>query len=637
MNYVLSFDKVAILIATVLLWIYIIRPKFKNLSSKIYQALMFMVIIASVLEIITCLIIASPSSLNVIPRKILFASYYYVCNLAPPLYYRYAIEITAQDKIKRYQEVVFRTSLVVNFCLVSTSFVSDLFVYFDENGVFVHGILFYALYIVSFSMMLLAGIQFFKHRKNLNRIQKFAVMVFYTFNIGALIYEHYVVEINILMFVTALFMFVLYVSMQNPEYYVDAEIGCYNEEAFLEVCKHKLNNSKPFTIISFYSDAYEYVTQTFGAEYGVELAKYVAKYFTDNFKYHNLFHISDCNFVYIASHKLEHVEKTYKKVWNDFDMNFEINQMSISLQGRGAAIVVPSVVDTPEDILDAVYFSRNKNIISNTGELHFIDSDFLNEKRRKERMAQLIKEQISLGGFELRYLPIYDMKKERIVAAEALVRLFDDQLGEIKPSEFIEIAEEYGLVYDIDKLIFDKVCKFLKKMESQNFDIHQMQINLSTLEIMQGESIEYWLNKMDAISIDPSKLNFEIKESVCRNLNSNLTKNMERLKEKGCTFAIDNYGTGFSNVIELLNMDFQLINIDRSILWEAMKSDEAMNILENMILMFKELNYKVLATGVENRAQFEAVKCLQVDYIKGYIISRPVVEDEFIQMLSKNA
>jgi EAL domain-containing protein (putative c-di-GMP-specific phosphodiesterase class I) len=637
MNYVLSFDRAAILIATVLLWIYIFRPKFKNLSSRIYQVLMFMVVVASVLEILTCLVIESPAMLGSILTKILFAIYYYVCNLAPPLYYRYAIEITAQDKIKKYQKTLFSLSLIANFCLVSSIFVSDTFVYFDENGFFQHGRLFYALYFVSFSMMLLAGIQFFKYRKYLNRIQKFAVMVFYVFNIGALIYERYVAEINILMFVTALFMFVLYVSMQNPEYYVDAEIGCYNEEAFLEVCKNKLNNSKPFTIISFYSAAYEYVTQTFGAEYGVELTKYVSEYFTEKFKYHNLFHISDCNFVYISNHKKKYVEETYKKVWNDFDMEFEINQMKISLQGRGAAIVVPDIVDTPEDILDAVYFSRNKYLNNNTEKLCFIDSEFLSEKHRKERMAQLIKEQISFGGFELRYLPIFDMRKDKIVAAEALVRLFDDQLGEIKPSEFIEIAEEYGLVYDIDKLIFDKVCKFLKKIESQNFDIQQMQINLSTLEIMQGESIEYWLNKMDAISIDPSKLNFEIKESVCRSLNSNLTKNMERLKEKGCTFAIDNYGTGFSNVIELLNMDFQLINIDRSILWEAMKSDEAMNILENMILMFKELNYKVLATGVENRAQFEAVKCLQVDYIKGYIISRPVVEDEFIQMLSKNA
>lgn len=634
MNYVLSFDRATILLISVLLWIYIVRPKFNNLSSKIYQLLMLFVLLASVFEIFVCIIIESPMNFPMGVNKLFFVLFYYSINITPILYYRYAIEMTTIGKVKKSELIVYWSALIVDLCLVALIPVSDLMIYFDENNKFMHGPLFIGLYIVSLTVLIIAGVRFYRHRSMLNRIQRFAVLFFYFINIGAIIFERFMPNVNILTFVTALFMFLLYVSMQNPEYYVDAEIGCYNEEAFLEVCKDKLNNSKRFTIISFYSDSYEYITQTFGVEQGTALARYVSNYFVENYKFQNLFHISDCNFVYIASHKLTHIEEVYKKIWNDFDQDYEVNNVKISLQARGAAIVVPNVVDTPEDILDAVNFSKNKNLLNKSDELCFIDPDFLGEKRRKERIAQIIKEQINAKGFELRYLPILDVKRDRVVAAEALVRLYDEKLGEVKPSEFIEIAEEYGLVYDIDKAIFDKVCKCLHRLELQRYDIKKMQINLSTLEIMQGDSVEYWLKKMRSMSIDSSKLNFEIREEVCKDFNTYLVSNMERLKEKGCTFSIDNYGTGFSNIIDLLNMNFQMINIDRSILWEAMKSEEAMHILENMISMFKELDYEVLITGVENREQFETVKRLGVDYIKGYIISRPVDEDDFAKMLS---
>lgn len=635
MNHLTSFDRGAILLMLCLISIYMIRPKLNNLSSKLFQALMISVLVASLTEIASIAIINDPLRMPMIFNQIIIAIYLFSINICSVLYYRYVIEVTAQGVVKKYEKNIFGAALLLDFIVIAMIPFTEFTVYFDENNVYQHGPLFNVLYVVSLSVLIAAGIRFYKYRKTLNTIQRFLLFFFYIVNVGAIIIEQIYPNLNILTFVTALFMFLVYASLQNPEYYMDSELGCYNEEAFIEICEQKINNSKKFIVISFYADAYDYVNQVFGIERGQDLATYVSNYFLENFKYQNLFHISDCNFVYIASHKTKYVKEMYKKVWHDFDKTYEINNAKISLQPRGAAIVVPGVVDSAKDILDAVNFSKNKNIQNNTDELCFIDSKFLMEKRRKERIAQIIKEQISEKGFELRYLPILDVKRDQIVAAEALVRLFDEELGEIKPNEFIDIAEEYGLIYDIDKAIFSKVCEYMHRLEEDDYEIERMQINLSTLEIMQGDSVEYWLNKMRSLSIDSSKMNFEVKESICKEVNSNLLWNMEKLKSKGCTFAIDNYGIGFSNVIDLLNMGFETVNIDRSILWEAMNAEEAMCILENIISMFKELDYKVLITGVENREQFELAKRLEVDFIKGYIISRPVQEEEFTSMLKK--
>ncbi len=634
MEFNLYFDYAAVVIILILLSVYLIRPRFNNASAKIFQMLLACVFIASISEIITCKIIVDSVKTPLFFNYIIIGIYLYSINLCSILYYRYVVEITLREKIRKYEKYVFLFALEIDFLIIALTKWTKFVFYFDEENRYVHGPLFYMLYMISFTLLLIAGIKTYRYRKKLNRIQKFTVILFYVVNIGAILFEQIYTEINILTFVTAIYMFLLYVSLQNPEYYVDFELGCYNQEAFIKVCEQKISKSQKFAILSFYVDGYEYINQVFGVERGMELTKLISDYFVKRFRYDSFFHIMDSNFVYITTNNLNHIEKKYKEVWNDFNKIYEMNNVKISLQPRGSAILVPRVVNTAKDILDAVFYSQNKELPNDKGELHYLASEFLGKKHRKERIAQIIKENIATKGFAVYYLPIFDMKKKKIIGAEALVRIYDEMLGEIKPDEFIKIAEEYGLIFELDQLIFDKVCQFIHLIEEKKYEISTMEVNLSTIEIMQGESADQLLEVLKRNKVSPNKINFEIKESVCFALQEYLVKNMQILKEKGCSFSIDNYGVGISNVTDILKLDFDIIKIDKSLLWEAKKTKEARYVLESMVTMFKKLGYEVLITGVETKEQKEIAESLKADYIQGYIFSKPLKENEFLDLLS---
>jgi len=635
MEFNLYFDYAAVVIALTLLSIYLIRPRFNNISAKIFQVLVICVIVASITEMLSCVIIENPTSVPMFLNYFIVGIYLYSINICSILYYRYVVEITAHDSVHKWEQQIFVIALIFDFIVIALSSFTNLTFYFDENNVYCHGPLFYMLYAVAFSVLSIAGIKILQYRKKLNLIQKFSVIFFYVVNIGAIVFERIYPEINILTFVTAIYMFLLYVSLQNPEYYVDYELGCYNQEAFIKFCEEKIAKSGKFIMLSFYMEGYEYINQVFGMDRGVELTKYISDYFINRFKYNNFFYISDCNFVYISNSRVDYVEKIYKEVWEDFNKIYEINNAKISLQPRGSAILVPNVVNTSKDILDAVFFSQNKELPNKNGELYYLEAEFLNTKHRKERIAQIIRENIITQGFEVFYLPIYDIKKEQIISAEALVRLTDKTLGEIEPEEFILIAEEYGLILDLDQAIFNKVCRFIHFLEWSNYEFDSIEVNLSTIEIMQGESAEQWLKIIKRNKVNPNKINFEIRESVCLFLQEYLLKNMRTLRENGCSFALDNYGTGISNVTDLLKMEFDILKIDKSILWEAMTSEDAMYVFESIVTMFKDLNYEVLVAGVETQEQKCVVEKLKVDYMQGYVISKPLKEKEFLCLLQK--
>lgn len=636
MNYNVSFDYAAMIIVSLLLCVYLIRPRFNNLSAKLFQVMIVNIFFASATEIFSCQIIENPTKTPMLLNYLVIGMFLYSINICTILYYRYVLEITAFGKIKKYERYIFFFALILDFIIIALSPFTKLTFYFDENNIYRHGPLFYLLYFIAFFMLIMTAVKFFHYRKRVNQIQKFSLLFFYILNIGAIIFERFYTKINILTFVTALFMFLLYVSLQNPEYYVDSELACYNQEAFVKVCEQKILNSHKFAIISFYPDAYEYVNQVFGVDRGMDLVKYIAKYFIDNFRYENFFHITDSHFVYICNYDMEYAEKIYKKIWIDFNKAYEINNAKIALQPRGCAILVPNVVNTSKDILDAIFFSKNKELANTKEELYYLDSEFLHKKHRKERIAQIIKEKIAIKGFEVLYMPIYDMNEKCIVAAEALVRLYDKELGEIHPEEFIVIAEEHGLILELDQAIFEKVCQFIHFMDLRSYKIKSIEINLSTIEIMQGESPDRWLDILRRNKVNPEKINFEIREPVCLSMKKNLIKNMEVLKEKGCTFSLDNYGTGVSNVTELLKLEFDIIKIDKTILWEAMKTEAAMHIFESMVSMFKKLGYEVLVSGIETEEERKVMETLQVDYMQGFIISKPLKDKEFIKLLDKN-
>ena len=241
----------------------------------------------------------------------------------------------------------------------------------------------------------------------------------------------------------------------------------------------------------------------------------------------------------------------------------------------------------------------------------------------------ILEKAIKNEDFEVVYQPIYDVKQNKYTTAEALIRLKNTELGFIKPEEFIPLAEQNGMILKIGNFVFKSVCKFLKETQIWEKGIEYIHINLSVIQCMQEKLYEQLFSIVDYFGIPYKYINLEVTETSANASQDILKNNMKVMLENQMRFSLDDYGTGFSNTASLIEYPFNMIKLDKSLIWDAIKDEKARVILKRTINMIKELGMLVIAEGVETKNQVDMVKSLGCDYIQGYFYSYPLTGKDF--------
>ena len=161
-----------------------------------------------------------------------------------------------------------------------------------------------------------------------------------------------------------------------------------------------------------------------------------------------------------------------------------------------------------------------------------------------------------------------------------------------------------------------------------------IEVNLSFVQCIQDNLAPQLAGIMQEYGIDPHLINFEITETASSVKAKTLLKNMDYLISIGNTFSMDDYGTGFSTANYLVNLPFELVKIDKSILWSAMEDQDAFIILRHTVEMLNALRKKIIVEGVETQKMVEVLTEMHCDYLQGFLYSKPLPEEDFIRFLS---
>lgn len=130
-------------------------------------------------------------------------------------------------------------------------------------------------------------------------------------------------------------------------------------------------------------------------------------------------------------------------------------------------------------------------------------------------------------------------------------------------------------------------------------------------------------------------INFEITESIAASDYSILSRVVRILKRQGFRFSMDDYGTGYSNMQSIFRLDFDVVKIDKSILWSAEKGQMGQIILESSVRMIRQMRRKILVEGVETEHQLQMLRDLEVDYAQGYLYSKPISKSDLITLITE--
>jgi len=232
------------------------------------------------------------------------------------------------------------------------------------------------------------------------------------------------------------------------------------------------------------------------------------------------------------------------------------------------------------------------------------------------------------GEFVLYYQPQFTTENSRMTGVEALIRWLDPNLGLILPDQFLPFAEESGFIHQINDWVLREACIQAQRWVAAGlFADCRMGINISGHNLNFKRLIATLFDTLETTGLDPRHLEIELTERVMMENPDEARRMLHLLKESGVSIAIDDFGTGYSALSHLQLFPLNTLKIDKSFVRNLQTTDNGHALLQSIIGIAKCFNLKVVAEGVENEEQRQALGDMACDELQGYLLSRPVSPD----------
>jgi len=234
----------------------------------------------------------------------------------------------------------------------------------------------------------------------------------------------------------------------------------------------------------------------------------------------------------------------------------------------------------------------------------------------------------------INYQPLVDLKSNKIIGIEALLRWQHPTMGSISPLLFIPVAEESGLIIPIGSWALRTACAQAKIWhDSSAFPDIKIAVNISVKQFRQKNFVSLVHNVLEETHVKPECLELEITESLILGNVSEIIFKMLELKKLGIRFAIDDFGTGYSSLSYLKHFPFDTVKIDKTFIDNITTDCNSASIVEAIIAMTKNMGIDVLAEGVEDEEQVTFLREHHSNQVQGYYFSKPLTKQACTKLL----
>lgn len=259
-------------------------------------------------------------------------------------------------------------------------------------------------------------------------------------------------------------------------------------------------------------------------------------------------------------------------------------------------------------------------------------TDELNQKQLAQRqMENDFKSAIANREFKVYYQPKYDVNTENIVGAEALVRWQKLDGTLISPGAFIPLFESDGLVVHLDEYVFESVCQFQKERMENKLEIVPISVNLSRASIHFSDVVERYVDIVNQKQIPFECVPIELTESATL-YSEKILEITDQLVNAGFTLHMDDFGSGYSSLTSLNELNFSAVKLDKSLI-DYIDQVRGKKIVQQAIDLGHGVDMKVVAEGVESKEQKDCLKEMHCDMIQGFYYSKPLKQEDFIEKL----
>ncbi|MEQ9635300.1 MAG: bifunctional diguanylate cyclase/phosphodiesterase [Devosia marina] len=302
---------------------------------------------------------------------------------------------------------------------------------------------------------------------------------------------------------------------------------------------------------------------------------------------------------------------------------FEIDGSSVTISATAGIAISTRQNQNARGLLEDADLAQSEAKARKKGSVSVYDQSLREMVERRLTLENDLRDAIGNGEITPHYQIQVDLGTGAVVGVEALARWHHAQLGPIPPDEFIPIAEASGQIVDIGKHMIACACRDALRLPP---DV-QVAVNLSVIQIMQGEIMETTADALMATRLPPERLKLEVTESVMMADPKQPIAVLSELRYLGVSLALDDFGTGYSSLSYLTTFHWDEIKIDRAFVNDLDTDSIGLSVIEAVLVLAKKTGAKVVVEGVETHKQLELLQGTGCDIGQGYFFGKPVPID----------
>lgn len=431
---------------------------------------------------------------------------------------------------------------------------------------------------------------------------------------------------------------IVFSCVNNTAYRISDDLtGLLNRKAFSKELDEAIKAKSEQELADYivvYMDVVKFkiINDIFGSNKGDELLIHISGVISDTIRERDGLgcRVGSDRFLMFTRCK-EHERKEFISEFldraSDFDLCFEI-------VCNAGITAIPDKSTSSEALIDYAIMAQKSVKGNYTEQFCFYNEEIRNALISEQEICGMMRNALAEEQFIVYYQPQYNHTTGMLIGAEALVRWIHPELGLISPGRFIPIFEKNGFITKLDMYVFKKVCCFIKKCIDAGYHVVPVSINLTRYDIFCAGFID----ELDIIrkkyNIPSEYIRIEITESAALGNSEFINDAVHKLHEHGFVVEMDDFGSGYSSLNILKDIDFDIIKLDMRFLHKDDGNKRGGTILSSIVRMVNWLGLPVIAEGVETVNQADFLESIGCEYIQGFLYSRPLPEDQYEKLLS---
>ncbi|RMH43851.1 MAG: EAL domain-containing protein, partial [Gammaproteobacteria bacterium] len=383
-------------------------------------------------------------------------------------------------------------------------------------------------------------------------------------------------------------------------------------------------------------DNFKHVNDSLGHDAGDLLLQAFAQRMKDKFSSQYKFcRLGGDEFAIIAEHFKtgDSLQTLLQEIRELITTPFDLNGQDVNITVSIGISLYPDDAEDARSLLKYADTAVHAAKSSGRNAYQFYSHDMNQRITRRLEIEAALRHALARNEFSLVYQPKFDLINGTITGVEALLRWKSQQIGDVRPDEFIPIAEETGLIDDIGTWVFDRACQDALTWQAQLNEPLNIAINLSPRQFKSHDLVEQLQQSLQKYNLSATQFTLEITETLLMENAEHTIHICDSLKATGFQLSIDDFGTGYSSLSYLKRFPIDSLKIDRSFVRDIIDDMDDAAITSAIIGLAHNLALVVVAEGVETAQQLVFLRASGCDEIQGYLISPPTTAEDVIRIV----